>query len=178
MGMRRRFVLGSLAAAGGLALGWSILPPRQRLTPSRAPDVPGASSVFNGWVAIDGEGLVTVLMAKSEMGQGTHTGLAMLLAEELDADWARVRTASSGIDPIYNNIATVVDGLPFHPDDDGLVKRASGWMVAKLMREAGVMMTGGSSSLKDLWLPMRQAGASARAMLVAEAASRSWRPGS
>jgi len=172
MGMRRRFVLGSLAAAGGLALGWSILPPRQRLTPHRAPRLPGAPSVFNGWVAIDSDGLVTVLMAKSEMGQGTHTGLAMLLAEELDADWARVRTASSGIDPIYNNIATVVDGLPFHPDDDGLVKRASGWMVAKLMREAGVMMTGGSSSLKDLWLPMRQAGASARAMLVAEAAQR------
>ena len=172
MGMRRRFVLGSLAAVGGLAIGWSILPPSQRLTPRRAPRLPGTPTVFNGWVAIDGDGRVTVLMAKAEMGQGTHTGLAMLLAEELDADWTQVRTASTGIDPIYNNIATVVDGLPFHPDDEGLIRRGAGWMVSKLMREAGVMMTGGSSSLKDLWLPMRQAGASARAMLVAEAAHR------
>lgn len=127
---------------------------------------------FNGWVSIAPSGEVTVTMAKSEMGQGIHTGLAMLLAEELDADWSMVRLGHSGIDPIYNNLATVVDGLPFHPDDEGPLKQVAQWMTAKLMREVGVMMTGGSSSIKDLWLPMRQAGASARAMLVSAAARR------
>ena len=71
-----------------------------------------------------------------------------------------------------SNVDILVDGLPFHPDDDGAVKRVAQWMTAKTMREIGVMMTGGSSSIKDLWLPMRQAGASARAMLVGAAAER------
>ena len=163
-------VLGSLAAVSGLAVGWSLLPVRQRLTGHTPPPVASGQMPFNGWVAIDGQGMVTVLMPKSEMGQGTHTGLAMLLAEELDADWASVRIGEAPVDPIYNNLATVVDGLPFHPDDTGLLKQFAGWMTAKVMREVGVMMTGGSSSLKDLWLPMRRAGASARAMLVGAAA--------
>ena len=172
MGTTRRMVLGSLAAVSGLAVGWSLLPVRQRLT-GKSPAPVGSGQVpFNGWVSIDGRGTVTVLMPKSEMGQGTHTGLAMLLAEELDADWASVRIGEAPIDPIYNNLATVVDGLPFHPDDSGLLKQFAGWMTAKVMREVGVMMTGGSSSLKDLWLPMRRAGASARAMLVTAAAQQ------
>jgi CO/xanthine dehydrogenase Mo-binding subunit len=107
---------------------------------------------------------------KSEMGQGVHTGLAMVLAEELDADWSRVAVQHPPLDKIYNNLATLVDGLPFHPDDSGAVKKLAGWLTAKTMREVGVMMTGGSSSIKDLWLPMREAGASARRMLVAAAA--------
>lgn len=172
MGTTRRMVLGSLAAVSGLAVGWSLLPVRQRLTGHTPPPVASGQMPFNGWVAIDGQGIVTVLMPKSEMGQGTHTGLAMLLAEELDADWASVRIGEAPVDPIYNNLATVVDGLPFHPDDTGLLKQFAGWMTAKVMREVGVMMTGGSSSLKDLWLPMRRAGASARAMLVGAAAQQ------
>jgi isoquinoline 1-oxidoreductase beta subunit len=127
---------------------------------------------MNGWVKIGVDNTVTIIMSKSEMGQGVHTGLAMLLAEELDADWAMVRVEQSPIEPIYNNLTTVVDGLPFHPDDDSAIKHMAQWMTAKLMREAGVMMTGGSSSLKDLWLPMREAGASARAMLIAAAAQK------
>lgn len=113
------------------------------------------------------------MMAMSEMGQGVHTGLAMLLAEELDADWAQVRVEPSPIHAIYNNLSALVDGLPFHPDDNGVLKASTQWLTAKLMREFGVMMTGGSSSIKDLWLPMREAGASARAMLI-EAAARQW----
>jgi len=136
------------------------------------PTSPGQSAL-NGWVKIGSDNTVTVMMSKSEMGQGVHTGLAMLLAEELDADWSQVRVEHSPIDAIYNNLTTVVDGLPFHPDDDSALKAAAQWLTAKLMREFGVMMTGGSSSLKDLWLPMREAGASARAMLI-EAAARQW----
>ena len=106
------------------------------------------------------------------MGQGIHTGLAMILAEELDADWSRVRVEDAPIDNIYNSVQSIIDDLPFRPDHDSFTKRTIVWFTRKLMREAGTMMTGGSSSINDLWTPMREAGASARAMLIAAAASQ------
>ncbi|MDV7399265.1 molybdopterin cofactor-binding domain-containing protein, partial [Arthrospira platensis SPKY1] len=92
---------------------------------------------FNGWVRLAEDGGVTVMLAKSEMGQGVSTSLAMLLADELDADWSRVRVEASPIDRIYNNIGMVVDGLPVHPDTENLVLDAARWMTAKTMREIG-----------------------------------------
>ena len=173
---RRKFLLGTAAvAAAGTALtvGWAILPPRQRLSTSQPLPVGPGQQAFNGWVKIATDDSVTVMVPKSEMGQGVLTSLAMVLADELDADWARVRTEHPPLDAIYNNLATVVDGLPFHPGDDGAIKRLAGHLTAKTMREIGLQVTGGSSSIKDLWLPMREAGASARAMLVA-AAAQAW----
>ncbi len=169
---RRTFVVGAVAAAGALGVGWTLFPPRGRMGDgSQIPEGSGESAL-NGWVKIGTDNTVTVIMSKSEMGQGIHTTLAMLLADELDADWSQVRIEMAPVgDPIYNNIATVVDGLPFHPDDHGLIQRTTAWLTAKTMREAGVMITGGSSSVKDLWLPMRQAGASTRALLVSAAAA-------
>ena len=169
---RRTFVLSAVGAVATLGVGWSLLPPRQRMRGSRPLHTGTGESALNGWVKIGTDDRVTVMMAKSEMGQGIHTTLAMILADELDADWATVRIEQAPIDHIYANISTVVDGLPFHPDDHGLVQRTVAWMTAKTMRETGLMLTGGSSSIKDLWLPMRQAGASARAVLVAAAAAR------
>ena len=115
MGTTRRIVLGSLAAVRGLEVGWSLLPVRQRLTGKSPAPVASGQVPFNGWVSIDGTGTVTGLMPKSEMGPGTHTGLAMLLAEELDADWASVRIGEAPIDPIFNNLATVVPSDPARP---------------------------------------------------------------
>ncbi len=172
MGATRRFVLGSAAVAGALAVGWSFLPPRQRVRPTRPVAAAAWQTALNGWVSIGTDETVRLICPKSEMGQGVHTALAMLLAEELEVDLARVQIQGSGIDPIYANVVSMVDGLPFHPDDDGVVKRLAQWLTAKSMREVGVMMTGGSSSVKDLWLPLRQAGASAREMLLAAAAAR------
>ena len=169
---RRGFVLGALAGAGALVVGWSVMPPRQRLVGSTALPLAAGQSALNGWVKIGTDDRVTVMIAKSEMGQGVTTALAMLLADELDARWDQVSVESSPIDPIYNNVATVVDGLPFHPDDHGPVRSTLEWLTAKSIREFGLMVTGGSSSIKDLWLPMREAGASARAMLANAAALR------
>ncbi|QIM53054.1 xanthine dehydrogenase family protein molybdopterin-binding subunit [Hydrogenophaga crocea] len=169
---RRTVILGTLGAAGALAIGWGVLPPRQRLNTAQALPTAEGEVAFNGWVKIARDGAVTVTLAKSEMGQGVVTSLCMLLAEELDADWSRVRWQPSPIDKIFNNISTVVDGLPVHPDTDNAALDVLKWLTAKTMREVGVMMTGGSSSVKDLWLPMRQAGAAAREMLVAAAAAQ------
>ena len=170
---RRHLILGGLGLGGALVLGWGLLPTRQRLRPARPLPSSAGQHAFNGWVKVATDNSVTVMVPKSEMGQGVLTALAMVLADELDADWATVRIEHPPIDAIYNNLSTVVDGLPFHPDNHSALQRTAAWMTAKTMREIGLMMTGGSSSIKDSWLPMRQAGASARAMLVA-AAAQDW----
>jgi isoquinoline 1-oxidoreductase subunit beta len=169
---RRTFLLGGAGALGVLLVGWSALPPGQRLTGSTPLPVEGNQVALNGWVKIAADNTVTIVVCKAEMGQGIHTGLAMLLAEELDADWSQIRVESSPIDRIYNSVQNIVDDLPFRPDDDSTVKRAMVWMTRKLVRDAGTMMTGGSSSMNDLWTPMREAGASARAMLIGAAAAQ------
>jgi len=174
---RRRFLkyaAGAAGAAGALVVGWSIVPPRQRLTPSSPLPVAPGQVALNGWVKVSPDNTVTVMMSQAEMGQGAHTGLAMLLADEMDAAWEQVRLEQSTLDPIYNNQAVIVDSLPFQPEDHGVIKRASEWMAAKIIREIpGGIGTGGSSSINDQWLPMRAAGASARAALIAAAAA-SW----
>ncbi len=149
------------------------MPPRQRLFGSAMPEAPQNAVVLNGYVAIAPDDSVTVFAPKAEMGQGVHTAIAMLLAEELDCDWSRVRVEHSPVDRIYANLAVARDAVPLHPDDDATLSRAIGWFSDKVMREVGGMITGGSTSVRDLWDPVRDAGALARATLV-QAAARYW----
>ncbi|MEJ8849426.1 xanthine dehydrogenase family protein molybdopterin-binding subunit [Variovorax rhizosphaerae] len=168
---RRYFLLGGTAAAGALAVGWAVQPPDPRLMPATPLPVAEGQVALNGWVRIGTDNTITVTMTQAEMGQGIHTGLAMLLAEEIDADWSQIRLGAATADKIYNNAAAIVDGLPFHPDDDSRTRHAAEWIVAKVARKLPIgIFTGGSSSIKDQWLPMREAGASARALLIAAAA--------
>ena len=81
------------------------------------------------------------------------------------------------IDKIFSNVALMRDMLPFHPDERGNARDGAQWMLAKVARELGIMFTGGSTSVKDAWGPMREAGAVARAMLVAAAAAEWQRAG-
>ena len=168
---RRTFLLAGLGTGGALFLGWALLPPRQRLIGSTLPESDGKAVALNGWLMIAPDDTVTVVVPKAEMGQGTHTALAMLMAEELECDWTRVRVMHSPIDKIYGNVSALVEGLSFAPEADGSLVRGVRWMMAKTARELGVMMTGGSSSMRDCWMPMREAGASARMSLIAAAAA-------
>jgi isoquinoline 1-oxidoreductase beta subunit len=98
----------------------------------------------NAFVKITPDGIVTVVVKHLEMGQGTYTGLPTLVAEELDADWTQVRVEAAPADTKrYNNL--------FWGEAQG---------------------TGGSTALANSYLQLRQAGAAARAMLVAAAAER------
>ncbi len=169
---RRTFLLAGLGTSGALVFGWSLLPPRQRLLGATSPYATGGAVVLNGWVTIAPDDTVTVVVPKAEMGQGIHTALAMILAEELECAWEQVRVAHGPIDRIYGNVAMIVEALPLHPDVNNPLARALRWMTAKTAREMGVMMTGSSSSVRDCWMPMREAGASARASLVAAAAAQ------
>ena len=175
--VKRRYFLrvmgGAAATAGGLAIGWSFLPPRQRLMPGTPLPVTPGQVALNGWVKVSDDDTVTVVMTQAELGQGIHTSLAMLLADEMDAAWDRVKLEQSTLDKIYNNQAEIADGLPF--PSGGRSRKLAQWMARKIIREIpGLMGTGGSSSVTDLWMPMREAGASARAALIA-AAAENWK---
>jgi len=136
---RRTFVVGSAAlAGGGLALGLNV----PFVTEAAAQN--GASEV-NLWVAIKPDDTCVIRIARSEMGQGTLTGLAQLVAEELECDWKKVTT--EGITPSRNLAA----------------KRA--W---------GDMSTGGSRGIRTSQEYVRKAGAAARMMLL-QAAADQWK---
>ena len=169
---RRRFIFGGVATLGALVVGWGVMPARQRLHGAHPLPVTNGAVALNGWLALAPDGIVTIAMPRSEMGQGVHTALPMLVAEELDVPLSAVRLVQAPLDAIFGNVAMLRDGLPFHPDDQGALKATAQWLVGKVARELGIVITGGSSSVKDAWLPMREAGAAARAMLVAAAADR------
>jgi isoquinoline 1-oxidoreductase subunit beta len=133
---RRSFV--RLAAGTAFVLGFYVPFRKTSEGAERAGYAP------NAFIRIDQQGEVTLIMPQVEMGQGVYTSLSMVMAEELDADWSRVR----------------VEHAP--PDE----KHYANPMLS-------IQATGNSNSIRAFWKPMRQAGASTRACLV-EAAARSW----
>jgi isoquinoline 1-oxidoreductase beta subunit len=170
---RRTFLLTGAGIGGTLVVGWAVKPPSQVLLADAAALELGRGDVqLNGWLTVSPEGLVNIAVPRAEMGQGVNTALPMLLAEELGCDWSAVRVVPAPVDRIYGNAEMLVDNLPFHPDDHGRMREAASWITRKIGRDLGLMVTGGSSSVKDAWGPMRVAGASAREMLVAAAAAR------
>jgi isoquinoline 1-oxidoreductase beta subunit len=171
--------LSALGATGALVVGWGAMPARSRLGSPELMLSTQGDVALNGWIKIAADGAVVLAMPRSEMGQGVHTALAMLVAEELDMPLNRVRLEQAGADSIYGNVAMLVASLPFHPlDSEGEHKPAkiklAEWMVGKIARELGLNATGGSSSVADLWEPLRMAAATARASLV-QAAAAAWK---
>jgi isoquinoline 1-oxidoreductase subunit beta len=137
---RRKFIVGSAAAGGGLALGLRL---PLGVEPAAAQDA-GATEV-NAWVVVKPDNTCVVRIARAEMGQGTHTGLAQLVAEELQCDWSKI-----AIEPIS-------------PGQNLSRKRV--W------RD---MATGGSRGIRGSHDYVRQGGAAARMMLL-QAAANDWK---
>ncbi|HET9978205.1 MAG TPA: molybdopterin cofactor-binding domain-containing protein, partial [Burkholderiaceae bacterium] len=176
---RRTWLLAGSGALGALIVGWGALPPRSRLGRAALLDRGDAAIALNGWLRIAPDGSVQLAMPKSEMGQGVHTALAMLVAEELEVPLASVRLVEAGHDAIYGNVAMFAGALPVQPEDSQPGRetprvRFGRWMVAKLAREFNINATGGSSTIADLWLPLRTAAATARGQLLG-AASLQWK---
>ena len=135
---RRTFVVGSAAAGGGLALGLNTYAARS----AQAQNAAEGPAEINAWVLIKPDDTCVIRIARSEMGQGTRTGLAQLVAEELECDWKKVTTES--ITPGQN------------------LARKRVW---------GEMGTGGSRGIRTSQDYVRRAGAAARMMLLQAAAS-------
>ena len=139
---RRRFI--KQAGATGFAL--AMLPATTgneagATTPAAAAVSLKPTDMPTAFVEIAKDGLVTLRINRLDMGQGTETGLAMVLAEELDADWSKVRTVSAPLGAAYIDPAM------------------------------GMHLTGGSNSIKNSYTQYRELGARTRAMLVAAAAA-------
>ncbi len=137
---RRGFLKATAAAAAGLTIGFHWSGPLNRAFADTAKDF-----TPNAFLRIAPDNSVTVIAKHLEMGQGTYTGLATIVADELDADWGQIRVESAPAD------ASKYANLSF-----------------------GTMQgTGGSSAMANSWMQLRNAGATARAMLVA-AAAQDW----
>src|SRR3984957_14191339 len=140
---RRALLTGGLA--GGFLLAFHL--PVCALTPNepvQPPDVTSGKFAPNAFIRIDEAGHTTLVMPQVEMGQGVYTSIPMILAEELDADFAQVT-------------------LEHAPPSDKLYGNPM----------FGIQATGNSNSVRAWWMPLRTAGASARAMLV-QAAAQQW----
>lgn len=135
---RRAFLKSGLAGATGLLVGLH-LPEAAR---AELPGVPAGGFAPNAWIRVAPDDTVTFIIDRSEMGQGVVTSLSMLLAEELECDWKRIRWEFAPADKAY-----------FSPI-------------------FGMQGTGGSMSLRGAWTPTLKAGAVARDMLVTAAAQR------
>src|SRR6516165_7516718 len=136
---RRSFLKATVAAAAGLTIGFNWAgPPRRALAATADAFAP------NAFLRIAPDNSVTVIAKHLEMGQGTYTGLATVVAEELDADWDQIRVESAPADASkYANL-----------------------------RFGTIQGTGGSSAMANSWMQLRKAGATARAMLVTAAAEK------
>lgn len=132
---RRDFMKTGALAGGGLVLGLYV-PAGNRLTAATTT----GTFAPNAFLRIGADDLVTVIVNHSEMGQGVYTALPMLVAEELEADWSKVRVEAAPVADAYNHAAF------------------------------GIQMTGGSSSTWSEYERLRKAGATARVMLVDSAA--------
>jgi isoquinoline 1-oxidoreductase beta subunit len=106
---RRNFLRTGATAIGGLLIG-CYLPERRPL----AADTAVAGNKLNAWVLVGNDDTVTFYIHKAEMGQGTVTSLSMLLAEELECDWSKIRTEFPGVDRAYGGFPGR-GGQPEHP---------------------------------------------------------------
>lgn len=175
---RRGFLLGGLGATGALLLGWGLLPPRSRLGDAEVLPLQSGETALNGWIKIATDGSVRLAMPRAEMGQGVHTALAMLVAEELCVDLEQVQVVPAGPETIYANLASISTTMLAHPGETGLSdaalpRRVGLWMLAKGGRALGIQVTGGSSSIADAWEFLPLVAATARTQLLG-AASLKW----
>ncbi len=133
---RRRFVKTTALAAGALIVGFRL---------DGRPAVATEALAPNAFIRIAPDNTITIISKHTELGQGSYNGLATIVAEEMDADWAQVRVEAAPAD----------------------AQRYGNRLIG------GAQVTGGSTAMAGAWDQMRRAGATARAMLV-EAAAREW----
>lgn len=133
---RRSFLKTSAAVTGGLMLGFNL--------PGTQGEAMAAGTVHtpNAWVHIADNNVITLLSARSEMGQGVYTSMPMLIAEELNVDISQIKVAAAPPGAVYVNSLL------------------------------GGQLTGGSTSVREGWLKLRVAGAQVREMLITAAAAR------
>lgn len=168
---RRAFIGAGTVAGGGFLLGvagFTFAPSRHSLVSADA----AAKGQLTTWITITPDNVVNILIPHCEMGQGTPTALAMMAAEELEADWSLVRAQEAPAQDEYANGYIIrAMGGGYVP---AMLGRGVDYGAYKAMAWFGLMVTGGSTAVRGTgeW-GMRVAGAAAKDMLVA-AAAKQW----
>lgn len=169
---RRAFLIGSALLVGGGAFGiyWADSSVR-----SRAKALTQGSGEFNigTWMKIAEDDTVTVYSPHIDFGQGTHTALGQMLADELDADWSKVVVEQAPADSAFANTALAQRYLAQVSGYPGVVSALPAALIAMAARSREVQITGGSTAIRFTGQAgMRVVGAAVRLALIEEAASR------
>lgn len=162
-GISRRTLLIGGGAGAGLLVAWALWP-RSYEHNLRAGE---GEQPFNAFLKIGNDGRVLVAVPQSELGQGSWTGLAQILADELGADWRTVGVEPAPIGPLYAN-RLLAEGV----DDGSFAGAARRWQARQFEGGEAAMLTAGSTSVRAFEKPLREAGAGARALLMKVAARR------
>ncbi len=169
---RRIFLIGSALLAGGAAFGvyWS-----DNSAKSRAKALTTGAGEYNflSWMKIAEDDTVTVYSPHIDFGQGTHTALGQMLADELDADWDKVKIEQAPADLAFANTALGKGYLGEMSGMPGVVNALPGAILAMIARAMPLQVTGGSSAIRYTGeVGMRSVGAAVRVALIEEAADR------
>jgi isoquinoline 1-oxidoreductase subunit beta len=170
---RRAWLIGTGVAVGGtLGVGVLGLWGRDQYFEKRARDIT-TPALLAGWISIAPDGIVTVYVPHSDMGQGSQTALAMMAAEELDAPWSQVRAVQAPADPAFANRYFIEGFLLNGKQVPGIAHGGATLAFGEISRLVHMQVTGGSASVRFTGqMGLRAAGAAARQMLVAAAAEQ------
>ena len=174
---RRKFLIGGATAAGALVVGYAFWPSR-RLARADLLAAKSGERFVASWIKIANDGSITVVIPHCDMGSGIFTPLSQMAADELDADWARVRAETAPADPLFAN-GPLAEGFAFEQVNisadsiPAFLEGPTATSLRVLAEYMDVQTTGGSSAVRYTGVyGMRVAGAAVREMLVKAAAAR------
>ena len=164
---RRSFLIGSVALAGGVAFGAYVVakPHDNPLKPGLGAD----EAAITPYVLINADG-VTLITPRADKGQGAYSVQAALIAEELDVELDQIKVDPGPPSAAYWNTAFAEEAAAFAVPGDGIGNRAAYGVFSAVMKTMGLQMTGGSTTVPDGFVKLRQAGAVARETLKLAAA--------
>lgn len=170
---RRAFLIGSVAVTGGVAFGAYMV--------GRDPENPLLAGLSDGeaaitpFVKITSEG-VTLITPHADVGQGVYHAQALLIAEEMDLELGQFEVSPGEPSAAYWNTAMAEEAVPFKSTDEGFAAETMRSVMGGVFKVFGVQGTGGSSSMPDSFVKLREAGAVARETLKAAASARTGVP--
>ncbi|WP_296705321.1 molybdopterin cofactor-binding domain-containing protein [Algoriphagus sp.] len=171
---RRAFISAGVLAGGTVVIGIAIRPG------NRSSKVAGliaeeGETVMNIWLKISPDNTVTAIIPHAEMGQGVHTTLAMMLADEMDADWSKVKFLEAPADKEYANFTLLKGFIAGNADFPKFLEESINGVFLTAVKSLNFQITGGSASVRFTGQQaMRIAGAAAKSMLL-QAAAETWK---
>ena len=167
---RRTFLIGTAAIAGGVAVGYYYY--KKPYDNPLEGWLAEGETTFNPYVKVASDNTITIIAPRAEMGQGVHTTLAAMVAEELDVSLEEIKVEHGPASFAYYNDAMLPEQGPFPFFSESFAAHAMATAMQGASKFLGLQVTGGSSSTKDGFYKMRMAGCATRELLLATAAEK------